>query len=303
MSPAAGPAAVPRIAVVGDIALDYYLLLAPQRAGDEKRTAAKSFRLPGGTGANAAAAAAVLGSHVTLHSVVGTDHLGQWLAESLASLGVDTRAVRTLPGSTTQATILLDGAGRQVIVDRGVADRLDELDLNQIGAADVAYVTGSSAAIRRIALAGNCSRVVAGIEAWMADDGRLGRALGNADLVVTNTAGWTSLAVQAASAVTVIETRGPDGAVIHATPLPDERVAAIPVDAVDATGAGDCFAGALCHYLASGLELTAACKLAVAAAGLSTRALGAQSALPTDTEVRAAAARHPVSGATAGEAT
>ena len=48
------------------------------------------------------------------------------------------------------------------------------------------------------------------------------------------------------------------------------------VAAVDATGAGDCFAGALCHYLQTGLELAAAVRLAVAAAALSTRALGAQ---------------------------
>lgn len=94
---------------------------------------------------------------------------------------------------------------------------------------------------------------------------------------------------QAASAVTVVETRGPEGAVIHPPSLADEHIAGIPVKAVDATGAGDCFAGALCHYLASGLELIAASELAVAAAGLSTRALGAQSALPTDAEVRVAA--------------
>jgi ribokinase len=289
MSAEAGHAAQPRIAVVGDIAVDYYLVLPPQQAGDEKRTVTSSVRLPGGTGANAAAAAAVLGSHVTLHSVVGTDHVGQWLAESLASRGVDTTGVQTLPGSSTQATILLDDASRQVIVDRGVADQLDDVDPGRIGAADLIYVTGSSAAIRRIAAASTCGRVVAGIEAQMADDDRLGPALGTVDLVLTNAAGWAMFARHSGRAVTVVETRGPAGVVIHAPSLADEHIAAIPVEAVDATGAGDCFAGALCHYLASGLELTAAGELAVAAAGLSTRALGGQTALPTDAEVRAAA--------------
>jgi ribokinase len=290
---AAGPAAEPRIGVVGDIAVDYYLLLPPQRSGDEKTTATSSFRVPGGTGANAAAAAAALGSQVTLYSAVGTDHLGGWLVESLASRGIDTGGVRTLPGSTTQATILLDASGRQVIVDRGVADRLDEVDPAQIGATDVVYVTGSSAAIRRIAQAGTPGRVVAGIEASMANDDRLGSVLGKADLVLTNSAGWIMFARQTAGAVIVVETRGPEGAVIHAPSRPDEHIPGIGVETADATGAGDCFAGALCHYLASGLELTPACRLAVAAAGLSTRALGGQAALPTDAEVRAAAARPP----------
>ena len=74
--------------------------------------------------------------------------------ESVASRGVITSAVRVLPGTSTQATILLEAGRRQVIVDRGVADRLDEVDPGQIGAADITYVTGSSAAITRIAKAG-----------------------------------------------------------------------------------------------------------------------------------------------------
>jgi sugar/nucleoside kinase (ribokinase family) len=45
----------------------------------------------------------------------------------------------------------------------------------------------------------------------------------------------------------------------------------------------------LCHYLRTGLDLSAAVPLAVAAAALSTRALGAQTALPTDDDVRTAA--------------
>jgi len=293
MSAAAGPAAGPRVSVVGDIAADYYLVLPPRRGGDEKRTATRSLWLPGGTGANAAVAAAALGSSVRLYSVVGTDHLGDWLVEAVASRGVVTSGIRVLPGSSTQATILLDGGGRQVIVARGVADRLDEVDPEQIGGADITYVCGSGAAIAKIAKAGTGARLVAGVEAGMADDADLAGALRSVDLVITNSAGWAAVAGRAAGPVTVVETRGPKGAVIHAPPGPDERIAGIAADTVDATGAGDCFAGALCHYLASGLELAAACRLAVVAAGLSTQALGAQAALPSDADVRAALARQP----------
>jgi len=277
--------------VVGDIAADYYLVLPPRRGGDEKRTARRSLWLPGGTGANAAVAAAALGSSVRLYSVVGTDHLGDWLVEAVASRGVVTSGIRVLPGSSTQATILLDDGGRQVIVARGVADRLDEVDPEQIGGADITYVCGSGAAIAKIANAGTGARLVAGVEAGMAGDTGLAGALSMVDVLITNSAGWAMVAGGAAERVTAVETRGPEGAVIHTPRRPDEQIAGIAADAVDATGAGDCFAGALCHYLASGLELAAAGWLAVAAAALSTQALGAQTALPTDAEVRAAAAR------------
>jgi sugar/nucleoside kinase (ribokinase family) len=89
--------------------------------------------------------------------------------------------------------------------------------------------------------------------------------------------------------VTVVETAGRAGAVIHDPAGPDVRIPGIRVDPVDATGAGDCFAGALCHYLARDHDLVAACQLAVVAAGLSTLALGAQGALPTEAAVNAAA--------------
>jgi sugar/nucleoside kinase (ribokinase family) len=286
--------------VIGDIAADYYLLLPPPRPGDEKRTAMRSWWLPGGTGANAAVTAASLGSQVWLYSVVGTDHLGDWLVESVASRGVVTSAVRVIPGSSTQATILLDSDHRQVIVDRGVADHLDEMDPGQLAAADITYVTGSSAAITKILRAGLSSRLVVGVEADMTDDPDLADALRDADLIVTNSAGWASVSGRVAGSVTAVETRGRGGAVIHTPSYPDKHIRGIEAQVVDATGAGDCFAGALCHYLASGAGLSIAGRLAVAAAGLSTQALGAQTAVPTDAEARAAAGQ-PTTTAIPGE--
>jgi len=60
------------------------------------------------------------------------------------------------------------------------------------------------------------------------------------------------------------------------------KIPAPHVDVVDATGAGDCLAGALCHFLAGGRLLEEALRLAVVAASLSTRGLGANGALPTE---------------------
>lgn len=279
-----------RVIVVGDTAVDYYLRL-PQPAwagGDEKVTAQYAVRLPGGTGANAAVTAQVLGSQVSLYSAVGDDRYGDWLTQAVAARGVRTDGVQMFQGNSTQATILLAGGTRRVIVDRGVADCLDRLVPPLASGADIVYLTGSGAAIARLAGAGLAGYVIAGIEDGMAGTPGLAAALHSVQLVITNTAGRDAFGGQL-TGLTVLETQGTQGVTIHYPDAPAERIPALAAPAVDATGAGDCFAGAFCNYVSIGLELTAAVRLAVAAAALSTRALGAQSALPTDAEVRRAA--------------
>ncbi len=83
---------------------------------------------------------------------------------------------------------------------------------------------------------------------------------------------------------TVIVTLGGDGVLVAAA----ARSAMIPgfrVDAVDATGAGDAFTGALLAELARGEELFAACRFANAAAALSTLGYGAIAPLPRRDDV------------------
>jgi ribokinase len=50
-----------------------------------------------------------------------------------------------------------------------------------------------------------------------------------------------------------------------------------PVDAVDTTGAGDCFTGAFASYVAAGLTLEEAMELAVRVASFSVLSKGCQS--------------------------
>lgn len=64
------------------------------------------------------------------------------------------------------------------------------------------------------------------------------------------------------------------------------------VNAVDATGAGDCFDGALLARLALGDDLISAAQYANAAAALTTTGFGAVAPLPTQAEVAAFLASH-----------
>jgi 2-dehydro-3-deoxygluconokinase len=66
-----------------------------------------------------------------------------------------------------------------------------------------------------------------------------------------------------------------------------ERIAGHRVDAVDATGAGDCFCGACLARLAAGDSLWDAARYANAAAALSTTGYGAVAPLPRPEAVRA----------------
>jgi ribokinase len=84
--------------------------------------------------------------------------------------------------------------------------------------------------------------------------------------------------------VIVVETRGSDGAVIHRDGE-EERVAAPRVQAVDTTGAGDCFNGVFAAGLSEGLEVAAATQRAVAAAALSVTKVGAREGMPTREEL------------------
>jgi 2-dehydro-3-deoxygluconokinase len=63
-------------------------------------------------------------------------------------------------------------------------------------------------------------------------------------------------------------------------------VAAFPVEAVDATGAGDCFDGSYLGRLAAGIDMVSAARWASAAAALTTTGYGAVEPLPSAQAVR-----------------
>jgi ribokinase len=78
----------------------------------------------------------------------------------------------------------------------------------------------------------------------------------------------------------LVVTLGADGALVVDGPGL-ERVEAPAVEAVDTTGAGDAFCGALADALARGAELVEAARWAVRAAALSVTRPGAQGGLPS----------------------
>jgi ribokinase len=79
---------------------------------------------------------------------------------------------------------------------------------------------------------------------------------------------------------TVVVTLGSRGAVV-VTQHEETDVPAIPVEAVDSTGAGDAFVGNLARSLDANQNIVEAVRFASAAAALSVRQEGAQPSMPT----------------------
>ena len=90
----------------------------------------------------------------------------------------------------------------------------------------------------------------------------------------------------AAGARIVVLKLGKDGA-LYGTATERHRVAGHQVKAVDATGAGDCFGGALLARLTAGDTLARAVDYANAAAALTTLGFGAVAPIPRASEVTA----------------
>jgi ribokinase len=91
-------------------------------------------------------------------------------------------------------------------------------------------------------------------------------------------------------AKTAIVQAGDDGNLL-VTREAEHWLAKLPVQSVDATGAGDAFVGALATYLAKGRSLIEAFTLANAAAALATTAFGAQAPVITEDQLHSLLAR------------
>lgn len=273
-----------RVAVVGDAAIDHYLWMNPGQLAAEKSSSLRSEWFPGGTGANAAVAVARLDGSVSLFSHVGDDQLGNWVLDGLAAEGVGTEHVVRLNGHTTTALVLFQGDRRSVVVAPGVANApFPRESIAEMLTFDLVYCSYAPHTAIALAHAGAGGRVVLGLEPWMLDD-ELRLALPQFMVVVVNQDGFEALG-DVPPDVALVETRGSDGIRLHGL---TGRIdfAAIPTDAVDTTGAGDAFAGALCRYLSDGDELRGAAAKAVQVAAMATRGFGSQTCLPRSADLR-----------------
>ncbi len=298
------------VTVVGSLNEDVLVAVGQLPGRGETVIGRDVARVPGGKGANQAAAAARLGSGVAMVGRVGDDAAGERQLRALADLGVDVAGVRTTPGAPTgTATIPVeDGTGENLIVvvpgangEVGPADVtvasvrtadvvLLQLEIPPAAVAAAAEAAGGLVVLTPAPTRSLPERLLARVDVLVPNEHELVRLAGARPAV--RTPEDLLLLAREVTRRAVVVTLGARGALVVGDytallqPPP-------PVDPVDTTGAGDCLSGALAQALAARLPLAEAVRRAVTAAALSTTGTGARGALPRATDVDALLPRTP----------
>ncbi|GGV18718.1 ribokinase [Streptomyces filipinensis] len=290
------------IVVLGSTNMDLvtYVAKAPQRG---ETVTGREFRtIPGGKGSNQAIAAARAGATVSMIGAVGNDAFGLRLRDTLEHSGVDTDFLRTIEGPSGTAHIVVDDEGANSIVviagANGTVDHLAPGDEGVIASADAlllqleipmaAVVAGAQAARRH-----GVRTVLTPSPAQPLPP----ELLAATDLLVPNEYEAVTLTGrtdprEAATALLdlvpeVVVTLGATGSLYLARGAEPLVIPAPQVTAVDSTGAGDTFAGALSVALAEEKPVREALSWAAAAAAISVQRAGASASMPYRPEIDA----------------
>lgn len=270
----------PRLGVVGSANVDLVVRCAALPRPGETVLGGDLARLPGGKGANQAAAAAVLGADVALVACLGADEAGDWLAHGLARHGVDLSLVQRSARPTGTALITVAGDGEnQIVVSPGANRDLDLVGLDLRGFDVVlAQLEVEPAVVAEVARLARALVLNAAPAVDVEPD-----VLARCAVVIANESEAESLDL--ASLGHCVVTLGARGAVRLERGREVARAVPPAVDPLDTVGAGDVFCAAYAVQFARGAAAHDALAFAVVAGALATRAEGAQGALPTSTEV------------------
>jgi 2-dehydro-3-deoxygluconokinase len=272
----------------------------------------------GGDSSNMAIAAARAGARSAYFTRLGDDEFGRAFRKLWADEGVDASGVGTDAHAHTAVYFVTHGPSGHVfsyLRAGSAASRMTPGDLPQahVKAARFVHASGISLAISASA----CDTVLAAFEAGRAAGAKIsfdsnlrlklwplararamiGAAAGMSDYFFPSLEDVRTLTgiddadalldwAHGLGARNVFLKLGGEG-VIASDGKRRERIAGHRVNAVDATGAGDCFAGNALARLAAGDSLADAARYANAAAALATTGFGAVAPLPRPDAVRA----------------
>ncbi len=298
-----------RVLVAGSINMDVVATASLYPKMGETVPGQEVSFFPGGKGANQAVSAARLGAPTALIGRIGQDAFGKELRVFLANQGIDVSHVKeSSKPHTGTAVILIVGANNAIVAVPGANALVSKGDVSEppIEAGDVLVsqfeipVSTIKAFFSRGRSSG--ARTVLNPAPAIEFDHEL---LGLVDVLVLNESELAFLTkrilnedddisrfIEAARSLRVNNqqvicvTLGARGVVA----LVEDEVITIPgrkVKAIDATGAGDCFVGAVAAQLAAGEEIREALEYANVAASVCVQRMGAGPSMPTKSEVLA----------------
>jgi ribokinase len=271
----------PRIAVVGSINADLVVQMPKLPGRGETVSSAEPAWFPGGKGANQAVAAARMGGSVSMFGAIGADEPGQMCLSALKQSGVDVDAVIEVSSPTSTALVMVEHSGENQIVVADGANQHASFDSTQISAADAVIVQFEipESVIVEVGKAAN------GIFCVNAAPVReLSEELASLiDVLIVNEHEFAQLGQPKLELVIV--TAGAKEVVAYQNGETVAKSQPPKVEALDTVGAGDTFVGAFVVAYSSGKSISDSLDLACAASALSTLKLGAQSGMPTASEV------------------
>lgn len=271
----------PRIAVVGSINADLVVQMPKLPGRGETVSSAEPAWFPGGKGANQAVAAARMGGNVSMFGAIGADEPGQMCLSALKQSGVNVDAVVKVSSPTSTALVMVEHSGENQIVVADGANQYASFDAAQISAADavlVQFEIPESVIVEVGKAAKGIFCVNAAPVRELSDE-----LAGLIDVLIVNEHEFAQLGEPKSGLVIV--TAGSKEVVAYQNGEVVAKSQPPKVEALDTVGAGDTFVGAFVVAYASGKTILDSLDLACAASALSTLKLGAQSGMPTASEV------------------
>jgi ribokinase len=295
----------PAICVVGSINMDLVFRTPRMPVVGETITGHEFVQIAGGKGANQAVAAARSGACTTLIACVGADAYGEQSLAGLKQDGIDTSQISIISDCATGvAGILVDDQGRNsIVIAPGANARLTpahvlskviqqaqllicqcETPIETIQTAmQLAQQHGVKVVFNpapAIALSNDIFKLV---DYLIVNETEAGQLSGS---IVTDIASAQVAArlLLARGGHCVLLTMGEHGVCV-ATQTEFHHIAALKVQAVDSTAAGDTFVGAFATAIGNGLTPLDAATQAQYSAALAVTKLGAQSSIPHRADV------------------
>lgn len=295
-----------KIIVIGSSNVDLTARVRTLPRPGETIGGARLHQANGGKGANQAVAAARLGADVTFLTCLGNDANGEMLSAQFAAEGIDTSKIKFSATPTGTALIFVDdNAENCIAVAPGSNNDLLPADVEGIrdsisGAAymllqleipmptvEKAILLADEAGVRTILNPAPMAPLSDGIlkHVWLLTPNQTeAHSLTGIDVNDEDDARKAAEALFAKGVGNVIITMGSKGSLVC---TPDETifVPARKVKAVDTTGAGDVYNGALVAALAEGKSLESAARIATAASAVAVTRMGAQTSAPHRNEL------------------
>jgi len=292
------------VVIVGSANMDIVFSVDRAPSPGETLIAESAARYPGGKGLNQAVAAARAGAATSFIGAIGRDDHGAALATVLDGETIRADLLRRVDAPTGQAFIVVDGRGENTIVVASGANacmrNLTDLDRAAIAgssvvllqlelplpvvleAARVARAAGTTVMLNAAPAQTLPDSLIDALDFLIVNEHEACAVSANENLDLASLA----LAARVGSLVVPL---GALGSAVYEGGAELGRIAAPQVHAVDTTGAGDTYCGALAAAIAEGRDLAAAVAFATSAAALSVQALGAVPSIPTRDRIEAMA--------------